>query len=115
MNLTDRPADVSFEDLTRQALAEKPIPNFILYEVVEALRPLPKKKTKGYFSFPVVLFHRVMDVGTRRYMEFIRALETFKQSGKKIIGYLHSPSQLDYLVYSACDELHYGPCVEQCC
>ena len=36
-------------------------------------------------------------------------MENFKQSGKKIIGYLHSPRQLDYLVYSICDELVMDP------
>jgi protease-4 len=29
--------------------------------------------------------------GYETILEFIRALENFKQSGKKIVGYLHSP------------------------
>ena len=51
MNLTDRPADVSFEDLTRQALAEEEmIPTYHLREVVEAIEAASKeKKIKGIF------------------------------------------------------------------
>ena len=37
MNLTDRPADVSFEDLTRQALVDgEMIPEFHLKELIDA-------------------------------------------------------------------------------
>ena len=51
MNLTDRPADVSFEDLTRQALAdEEMVPAYHLKEVVEAIEAAAKeKKLKGIF------------------------------------------------------------------
>ena len=46
MNLTDRPADVSFEDLTRQALAdEEMIPAYHLWKRWLPLRLLQKKKT----------------------------------------------------------------------
>ena len=38
MNLTDRPADVSFEDITRQALTEEElIPSYHLREVVDTI------------------------------------------------------------------------------
>ena len=33
-------------------------------------------------------------------------LSSFQKTGKKIIGYTRTPSKLDYLVYSLCDELH---------
>ena len=110
MNLTDRPADVSFEDLTRQALAEEEmIPTYHLREVVEAIEAASKdKKLKGIFVTGGFV-PSGYGCGYETILEFTRALETFKQSGKKIIGYLHSPSQLDYLVYSICDELIMDP------
>ena len=37
-------------------------------------------------------------------------LKDFKLGGKPIVGFCHSPSQLDYLVYSICSELQYGSC-----
>ena len=51
MNLTDRPADVSFEDLTCKALAdEEIIPAYHLREVVDAIDMAAKdKKLKGIF------------------------------------------------------------------
>jgi protease-4 len=110
MNLTDRPADVSFEDLTRQALAdEEMIPGYHLREVVDALGEASTEKSiKGIFitgGFAPSGY----GCGYETILEFIRALENFKQSGKKIVGYLHSPRQLDYLVYSICDELIMDP------
>ena len=48
--------------------------------------------------------------GYETILEFIRALETFKQSGKKIIGYLHSPRQLDYLGLFNLRRTDYGSC-----
>jgi protease-4 len=110
MNLTDRPADVSFEDLTRQALAdEEMIPGYHLREVVDALGEASAEKSiKGIFitgGFAPSGY----GCGYETILEFIRALENFKQSGKKIVGYLHSPRQLDYLVYSICDELIMDP------
>jgi protease-4 len=110
MNLTDRPADVSLEDLTRQALAdEEMIPGYHLREVVDALgKASAEKNIKGIFmtgGFAPSGY----GCGYETILEFIRALENFKQSGKKIVGYLHSPRQLDYLVYSICDELIMDP------
>ena len=51
LNLTDRPAGVSFEDLTRQALTdEKMIPEYHLKELIDGLSPLRrKKKSWGIF------------------------------------------------------------------
>ena len=110
MNLTDRPSDVSFEDLTRQALTdEKIIPAYHLKEVVQAIEAAAKeKKLKGIFLTGGFV-PSGYGCGYETILELIRALESFKQSGKKIIGYLHSPSQLDYLVYSICDELIMDP------
>ena len=45
----------------------------------------------------------------RPYSNWLEPWKLSKQSGKKIIGYLHSPRQLDYLVYSVCDELIMDP------
>ena len=67
-----------------------------------------KKKLKGIFLTGGFV-PSGYGCGYETILEFIRALESFKQSGKKIIGYLHSPSQLDYLVYSICDELIMDP------
>ena len=39
--------------------------------------------------------------------ELIDSLVDFKLSGKPIIRFYSTPSQLDYLVYSICDELPY--------
>jgi len=41
--------------------------------------------------------------------EMIDGMDDFKSSGKPVIGFCHSPTQLDYLVYSACDELYIDP------
>ena len=85
------------------------IPAYHLKEVVEAIEAArERKKLKGIFvtgGFAPSGY----GCGYETILEFIRALETFKQSGKKIIGYLHSPRQLDYLVYSICDELIMDP------
>ena len=110
MNLTDRPADFTLEDLTRQALSkEEMIPGYHLREVVDALaKASAEKSIKGIFmtgGFAPSGY----GCGYETVLEFNRALASFKQSGKKIIGYLHSPRQLDYLVYSNCDELIMDP------
>ena len=110
MNLTDRPSDVSFEDLTRQALTDEKSYQLITSKRWFKLLRLPrKKKLKKVFSDHGGFVPSGYGCGYETILEFIRALESFKQSGKKIIGYLHSPSQLDYLVYSICDELIMDP------
>ena len=110
MNLTDRPADVSFEDLTRQALVDgEMIPEFHLKELIDALESASREKNlKGIFITGGFV-PSGYGCGYETILELVRALEVFKQSGKKIIGYIHSPSQLDYLVYSVCDELIMDP------
>ena len=110
MNLTDRPADVSFEDLTRQALAdEKMIPEYHLKELIDALESASKEKYLRGIFITGGFVPSGYGCGYETILELVRALEAFKQSGKKIIGYLHSPRQLDYLVYSVCDELIMDP------
>jgi protease-4 len=98
------------EDLTRQALVdEEMIPGYHLREVMDTLREASLEKSiKGIFitgGFAPSGY----GCGYETILEFVRALENFKQSGKKIIGYLHSPRQLDYMVYSICDELIMDP------
>mgnify|MGYP001399667148 CR=1 FL=1 len=110
MNLTDRPADVSFEDLTRQALAdEKMIPEYHLKELIDALESASQEKYLRGIFITGGFVPSGYGCGYETILELVRALEAFKQSGKKIIGYLHSPRQLDYLVYSVCDELIMDP------
>ena len=96
--------------ISHAALAdEKLIPSYHLKEVVDTLIASSKEKNiKGIFisgGFAPSGY----GCGYETILEFRRALEIFKQSGKKIIGYLHSPRQLDYLVYSVCDELIMDP------
>ena len=85
------------------------IPGYHLREVVDTLREASLEKSiKGIFitgGFAPSGY----GCGYETILEFVRALENFKQSGKKIIGYLHSPRQLDYMVYSICDELIMDP------
>ena len=110
MNLTDRPADVSFEDLTRQALAdEKMIPEYHLKELIDGLESASQEKNLRGIFITGGFVPSGYGCGYETILELVRALEAFKQSGKKIIGYLHSPRQLDYLVYSVCDELIMDP------
>jgi protease-4 len=88
---------------------EEMIPGYHLREVVDTLREASLEKSiKGIFitgGFAPSGY----GCGYETILEFVRALENFKQSGKKIIGYLHSPRQLDYMVYSICDELIMDP------
>ena len=106
MNLTDRPADVSFEDLTRQALAdEKMIPEYHLKELIDGLESASQEKNLRGIFITGGFVPSGYGCGYETILELVRALEAFKQSGKKIIGYLHSPRQLDYLVYSVCADL----------
>ena len=110
MNLTDRPANITLEDLTRQALAdEKPIPTYHLKEVLDGLSAAAKDKSlKGIFMIGGFA-PSGYGCGYETIQSLIRALQSFKQSGKKIVGYLHSPQQIDYQVYSLCDELIMDP------
>jgi protease-4 len=110
MNLTDRPANVSFEELTRQALAdEKLVPSYHIREVIDGLNAAAKDKNlKGIFMTGGFV-PSGYGCGYETIQELIRALKSFKQSGKRIVGYLHSPQQIDYQVFSLCDELIMNP------
>ena len=110
MNLTERPNGFRLDDLTRQALTNQgQPPQFHLLEVIRALdRASGDEKIKGVFiegSFAPSGY----GCGYQTILELIDALKFFKESGKAVIGFCHSPSQLDYLVYSVCDELHMDP------
>ncbi len=110
MNLTDRPAGFKLEDLTREAITdERKPPSFHLKEVVDAIKKAetdPKIRSifiKGGF------LPDGYGCGFAAIHELVSALEGFKQTDKQIIGFFSDPSQLDYLVYSICDELHMNP------
>ena len=110
MNLTDRPGGFRLEDLTRQALTEEAEPPQLhLYEVLEALK---KAKTDPKVKALFISGGFVPSgygCGYASIHEFIKGIKDFKKSNKPVVGYLRNPSQLDYLVYSACDELHMDP------
>jgi protease-4 len=110
MNLTERPGGLTFEDVAEQALTEEVKPaQAHLLEVLDALR---KAKTdpriigilvKGSFQ------PQDYGCGYATIREMIDGMDDFKSSGKSVIGFCHSPTQLDYLVYSICDELYIDP------
>jgi protease-4 len=110
MNLTERPGGLTFEDVAEQALTEEvKTAQAHLLEVLDALR---KAKTdpritgilvKGSFQ------PQDYGCGYSTIREMIDGMDDFKSSGKPVIGFCHSPTQLDYLVYSACDELYIDP------
>jgi len=110
MNLTERPGGLTFEDVAEQALTgeDKPAQAHLL-EVLDALR---KAKTDRKICGILVEGNfQPMDYGCgyATIREMIQGLDEFKSSGKPVIGFCHSPTQLDYLVYSACDELYMDP------
>ena len=110
MNLTDRPGGFQVEDLTRQALTDRAAPpTFHLLEVLQALKKAARdKKIAGVFiqgGFAPSGY----GCGYGSILELIEGLRSFKESGKSVIGFCQSPSQLDYLVYSVCSELHMDP------
>ena len=110
MNLTERPGGITFEDVAEQAITEQPKPTQMhLLEVLDALR-----KAKSDPKIAGILVEgsfQPLDYGCgyATIREMIDGLDDFKQSGKPVIGFCHSPTQLDYLVYSACDELYMDP------
>ncbi len=110
MNLTDRPAGLKLEDLTREALTEEAIPpQFFLREVQGAIiKAASDTRIRGIFiegSF----IPSGYGCGYEAIKELIQSLRTFKKSGKEIVGYFSDPTQLDYLVYSLCDDLYMNP------
>lgn len=110
MNLTERPGGITFEDVAEQAITEQPKPSQMhLLEVLDALR-----KAKSDPKIAGILVEgsfQPLDYGCgyATIREMIDGLDDFKQSGKPVIGFCHSPTQLDYLVYSSCDELYMDP------
>ena len=110
MNLTDRPSGIKLEDLTREALTdERKPPSFHLKEVLDSIK---KAETDPKICGIFIKGGFIPDgygCGYASIQEFVEALEGFKQTDKKIIGFFSDPSQLDYLVYSICDELHMNP------
>lgn len=110
MNLTDRPGGFGFEELTRQALTdEQEPPQMHLWEVLQALQKAksdPKVKAlyiKGGFM------PSGYGCGYATIQELLQGIADFKKSKKPVIGYMRNPSQLDYLVYSTCDQLSMDP------
>ena len=110
MNLTERPGGITFEDVAEQAITEQPKPSQMhLLEVLDALRKA--KSDPKVAGILVEGSFQPLDYGCgyATIREMIDGLDDFKQSGKPVIGFCHSPTQLDYLVYSACDELYMDP------
>lgn len=110
MNLTERPGGLTFEDVAEQALTDEVRPmQAHLLEVLDALR---KAKTDRRISGILVkgsFQPQDYGCGYSTVREMIEGMEDFKGSGKPVIGFCHSPSQLDYLVFAACDELYMDP------
>ena len=110
MNLTERPGGQTFEDVVEQAITEEAKPTQMhLLEVLDALR-----KAKSDSKIAGILVEGSFQpqdygCGYATIREMIDGLDDFKTSGKPVVGFCHSPTQLDYLVYSACDELYMDP------
>ena len=110
MNLTDRPASMRLEDLTRQALTDQvDPPHYNLLEVLRAIRKAGKDDNIIGIYIEGGFLPSGYGCGYEAIRELLDGLKSFKLSGKPIIGFCHSPSQLDYLVYSICNELHMDP------
>ena len=110
MNLTERPGGITFEDIAEQAITEQPKPTQVhLLEVLDALHKA--KSDPKVAGILVEGSFQPLDYGCgyATIREMIDGLDDFKQSGKPVIGFCHSPTQLDYLVYSSCDELYMDP------
>ena len=110
MNLTDRPSELSLEDITKEAITdERKPPSFHLKEVLDAIeKAQTDPKITGIFvkgSFRPDAY----GCGYSAIHELIQGLKDFKKTEKRILGFFSAPSQLDYLVYSICDELHMNP------
>jgi protease IV len=110
MNLTDRPASMGLEDLTRQALTDQvDPPHYNLLEVLRAVRKAGKDEKIIGIYIEGGFLPSGYGCGYEAVCELVDGLKSFKLTGKPIIGFCHSPSQLDYLVYSICNELHMDP------
>lgn len=110
MNLTDRPNDFGLEDLTRQTLTnESTPPQLHLLEVLKALsKAREDPMIKGIFVKGGFI-PSGFGCGYQAIRELLVGLNDFKQSKKPVIGFISNPSQLDYLIYSNCDELFMDP------
>jgi len=110
MNLTDRPGGMGIEDLTRQALTdEQEPPQMHLWEVLQALKKAKSDpKVKALF-IEGGFMPSGYGCGYATVQELVDGILDFKKSSKPVIGYMRNPSQLDYLVFSICDELSMDP------
>jgi protease-4 len=110
MNLTERPGGLTFEDVAEQALTEevKPMQAHLL-EVMNALSKAKADRRIAGILIEGSFQPHDYGCGYSTIREMIDGLDDFKSSGKPVIGFCHSPTQLDYLVYSACDELYMDP------
>lgn len=110
MNLTDRPSGVRLEDLTRQALTDEvDPPQLHLWEVLKALEKAQSDpKVKALFIRGGFI-PSGYGCGYATIHELLKGIQKFKSSKKPVIGYARNPSQLDYLVYSSCDQLNFDP------
>ena len=110
MNLTDRPDDFRLDDLTREILTdESQPPQFHLLEVLQALERAGNDKRIEAILLKGSFRPSGYGCGYQAIGELMRGFSRFQETGKKIVGYAHTPSKLDYLVYSLCDELHMDP------
>ena len=110
MNLTDRPNDFGLEDFTRQTLTnESTPPQLHLLEVLKALsKAREDPMIKGIFVRGGFI-PSGFGCGYQAIRELLVGLNDFKQSKKPVIGFMSNPSQLDYLIYSNCDNLFMDP------
>ena len=110
MNLTERPGGQTFEDVVEQAITEEAKPTQMhLLEVLDALRKAKSDPKIAGILVEGSFQPQDYGCGYATIREMIDGLDDFKTSGKPVVGFCHSPTQLDYLVYSACDELYMDP------
>jgi len=110
MNLTERPGGLTFEDVAEQALTEEVKPLQVhLLEVLDALEKAKKDPRIAGILIEGSFQPQDYGCGYATIREMIEGLDDFKSSGKPVIGFCHSPTQLDYLVYSSCNELYIDP------
>ena len=110
MNVTDRPSGLDLEDLTREALTnERKPPNFHLREIILAIKKAATDPSIRGIFIEGGFMPDGYGCGYGAIKELLFTIESFKESGKQVIGFYSDPTQLDYLVYSICDELHMNP------
>lgn len=110
MNLTDRPSALKLEDLTREAITDERKPqSFHLKEVLDAIKKAEVDPNVCGIFIKGSFLPDGYGCGYAAIHELVSTLEDFKKTGKSTIGFFSDPSQLDYLVYSVCDELHMDP------